>query len=123
MKVVLSNKSNLSNFPSRIVLSNNNKVGKVTFGKIAKTGTVLLTQLGDVNTTGQKEGDILVYRANTEAYHFVDTINNDKTFSNTVSVMQNLRVGGNVAFTNSTNTIVAYTHYNDSEDSIDTIFV
>lgn len=69
MQVVISNKSNLSSSPSRIVVSNNNKVGRVTFGKIAKLSAVGLEDLNNVVTTGQQDGDVLVYQANTNTYN------------------------------------------------------
>lgn len=68
MQVTISNKSKLD-FPNRITVSNVNKVGKVTFGKIAKLGSVALGQLNDVVTTGQQNGDVLVYQANNNTYN------------------------------------------------------
>lgn len=68
MQVTISNKSKI-NFPNRITVSNVNKVGKVTFGKIAKLGSVALGQLNDVVTTGQQNGDVLVYQANNNTYN------------------------------------------------------
>lgn len=91
MRVVISNKSDLSTAPSRIsisnnnkvgrvsfsadsktrvALSNNNRVGKVTFNKIARIeDTVGLVDLFDVVTAGQQDGDVLVYQANTTTYN------------------------------------------------------
>jgi hypothetical protein len=69
MQVIISNNSKLNTAPSAITVSNINKVGKVTFGKsIALVGDFNLGQLSDVNTTGQSEGDVLVYNANTTLY-------------------------------------------------------
>lgn len=52
----------------KVTVSNKNKVGRVTFGKIAKVSSVSLAQLGDVSTAGQATGDVLVYQANTSTY-------------------------------------------------------
>lgn len=43
--------------------------------------------------------------------------------SGSVQVSQDIKVAGNIAFINATNVVVAYTYYNDSSDSIDTVFV
>lgn len=69
MQVVVSNRSKLTKAPNRIVVQNINNVGRVTFGKIAKVGSVSLTELTDVVTTGQQDGDVLVYQANTSSYN------------------------------------------------------
>lgn len=53
----------------RVVVSNKNNVGRVTFGKVAKLGSVSLLDLSDVGTTGQQDGDVLVYQANTSTYN------------------------------------------------------
>lgn len=69
MQVVISNNSKLNTAPSAITVSNINKVGKVAFGKtVALVGDFNLGQLSDVNTTGQLDGDVLVYNANTTLY-------------------------------------------------------
>lgn len=52
----------------KITVSNKNKVGRVTFGKVAKVGAVSLSQINDINVSGQQDGDILVYQANTSTY-------------------------------------------------------
>lgn len=52
----------------KIVVSNRNNVGRVTFNKIAKVGSIQLGSLTDVNTSGQQNGDVLVYNANTNTY-------------------------------------------------------
>lgn len=52
----------------RVIVSNKNNVGRVTFGKIAKVGSVEFSQIGDVVTTGEQDGDVLVYQANTNTY-------------------------------------------------------
>ena len=62
MKVVLS-QNNL-----RVAIANKNNIGRVTFGGVAKIGSVNLTQLGDVTTTGQVDGDVLVYKSATNSY-------------------------------------------------------
>ncbi len=68
MQVVISNKSKLTSAPNRIVVSNNNNIGRVIFNKIANLGSVGLQQLNNVVTTGQQEGDVLVYQANNNTY-------------------------------------------------------
>lgn len=75
MQVVISNKSNLSNFPNRIVVTSNTKVGRVTFGKIAKVGSIGLQELYNVVVAGRQDGDVLVYQANTDTYN-IKTIPN-----------------------------------------------
>jgi hypothetical protein len=52
----------------KIVVSNRNNVGRVTFTKIAKVGAIQLASLTDVDTAGQQTGDVLVYNANTNTY-------------------------------------------------------
>lgn len=52
----------------RVVVNSNNKIGRVTFGKIAKSGTVRFADLGDVVTTGQTDGAVVQYQANTQQY-------------------------------------------------------
>jgi hypothetical protein len=69
MQVVISNKSKLSSSPSRITVSTVNNVGRATFGKIAKIGSVSLEQLSNVTAEGRKDGDVLVYQANTNTYN------------------------------------------------------
>lgn len=68
MQIVISNKSKIGS-PSKITIANDNKVGRVTFGKIAKIGSVSLNDLSDVVSTGQQDGDVLVYQANTSTYN------------------------------------------------------
>lgn len=68
MQIVISNKSKIGS-PSKITIANDNKVGRVTFGKIAKIGSVSLNDLSDVVSTGQQDGDVLVYQANTTTYN------------------------------------------------------
>ena len=55
----------------RVNLSKNNPISKINFSKFSKVqvGSVLLSQLGDVTTTGQKNGDVLVYNTNTSSYY------------------------------------------------------
>lgn len=62
MKVALS-QNNL-----RVAVANKNNIGRVTFGGVARIGTVNLTQLGDVSTAGQQDGDVLVYQSSTDSY-------------------------------------------------------
>lgn len=52
----------------KVVVSNRNNVGRVTFTKIAKVGAIQLGSLTDVNTSSQQDGDVLVYNANTNTY-------------------------------------------------------
>lgn len=68
MQVVISNRSKLNTSPSRIRISNENVVGRVTFGKIARVGSVGLEDLADVTIIGQADGDVLVYNSNTNNY-------------------------------------------------------
>lgn len=53
----------------RVVVTQNNTIGRVTFGKVARTGSISLTALSDVVATGQQDGDVLVYQANTSTYN------------------------------------------------------
>jgi hypothetical protein len=89
------------------------------------SGNVRISNTGVVTIgTGQVTGPMLA-----------NTLVGSKTFSNTINIGQDLSVGGNVqfsgnlqvsgniVFTNATNVVVAYTYYNDSADSIDTVFV
>jgi hypothetical protein len=69
MQLVISNKSKLTSAPNRIVVSNNNNIGRVIFSKITNlVGSIGLQQLNNVVTTGQQEGDVLVYQANNNTY-------------------------------------------------------
>jgi len=52
----------------QVVVSNKNKVGRVTFNKVARVSSVSLDQLNNVVTAGQQDGDILVYQSNTNNY-------------------------------------------------------
>lgn len=69
MQIVLNNKSKLGTTPNRITVTNVNRIGRVTFGKVAKLGALSLTEIDDVVTTGQQDGDVLVYQANTNTYN------------------------------------------------------
>lgn len=53
----------------KVVISNNNAIGKVNFSKIAK-GTTRLVDLIDVNTSSQVDGYVLAYDAATNTYIF-----------------------------------------------------
>ena len=53
----------------KVVVANRNNVGRVTFGKIAKIGSVSLENLSNVITDGKQDGDVLVYQANTNTYN------------------------------------------------------
>lgn len=68
MQVVISNKSKLTTSPSKITINNVNNVGRVVYGKIAKVSSVGLGDLSDVNTSGQANGDVLVYNSVTNTY-------------------------------------------------------
>ena len=53
----------------KVVISNNNQIGKVSFSKAARTITRLI-DLIDVNVTGQLDGYVLAYQASTNTYNF-----------------------------------------------------
>lgn len=69
MQVIISNKSNLSSSPNRITVRNVNNISKVTFGKVASVAAIGLENLNNVVTSGQQDGDVLVYQANTSTYN------------------------------------------------------
>jgi hypothetical protein len=73
MNIVISNKSKIG--LGRVKVTNNNPIAKVNFGKIAKItpGSILLSTLGDVNVTDQKNGDVLVYNSDTNSY-YIETL-------------------------------------------------
>jgi len=52
----------------KVTVSNKNNVGRVTFGKIAKVGSIQLSEISDVDLTIKQDGDVLVYQANTNTY-------------------------------------------------------
>lgn len=64
MRVVVGN----GNRANRINLANENRIGRVNFSRVAQLGSVSLGQLTDVVTTGQQEGDVLVYNSVTNTY-------------------------------------------------------
>lgn len=64
MRVIVSN----NNRPNRVSLNNTNRVGRVTFNKVAQINNMTLGNLTDVVTTGQQDGDVLVYNSNTNTY-------------------------------------------------------
>lgn len=64
MRVIVGN----NNLANRVSLSNKNRVGRVTFGKIAQLNIATLTQLSDVATTNQQPGDVLVYNSVSNTY-------------------------------------------------------
>lgn len=75
-KIALSNENkigqvNFKNAPSgaSVALSNVNKIGKVAFNKVSRAGSVFFDGLGTVVTTGQQDGDVLVFQANTNTYN------------------------------------------------------
>ena len=53
----------------KVVISNNNQIGKVSFSKAARTITRLI-DLIDVNVTEQLDGYVLAYQASTNTYIF-----------------------------------------------------
>lgn len=65
MQVVVSSKKRIG----RIAVTTNTDVGRVTFGKIAKVGSIGLEDIGNVITAGQQDGDVLVYQSNTSTYN------------------------------------------------------
>lgn len=52
----------------KVVVSSDSRIGRVTFNKVARTGSVKFTDLADVVSTGQTDGSVLVYNANTNIY-------------------------------------------------------
>jgi hypothetical protein len=52
----------------KVTVSNKNNIGRVTFGKIAKVGSIQLSEISDVDLTIKQDGDVLVYQANTNTY-------------------------------------------------------
>lgn len=53
----------------RVVVSNKNNIGRVTFNKVARAASINLSELSDVVTAGKQDGDVLVYQANTNTYN------------------------------------------------------
>lgn len=64
MQIVLKNRTGAS---STIKVENKNNIGRVTFSRIARISGKL-RDLTDVSIAGQKDGDVLVYNANTNNY-------------------------------------------------------
>lgn len=64
MKVTLSNNSKL-----KIAVANKNDIAQVNFSKAARTITRII-DLVDVDVTGQLDGYVLAYQANTNTYIF-----------------------------------------------------
>lgn len=64
MRVIVGN----GNRASRVTLANENRIGRVNFSRVAQLGSVALAQLTDVVTSGQQEGDVLVYNSVTNTY-------------------------------------------------------
>ena len=54
----------------RIKVSNDNNIGKITFGKISKVENLRLTNMSDVDTSQQQDGFALVYDQPTNKYSF-----------------------------------------------------
>lgn len=69
MKVVV-----VKNDQMEVVVTNKNQIGKVNFSKVAKNITSL-ADLVDVDITGQQNGYVLAYQANTNSYIFTSTTN------------------------------------------------
>jgi hypothetical protein len=66
MKVVLSNKSKVG--LGKVVVDTHNKIAKVNFTKAPVAGPLGLGDLNNVNVSGQRNGDVLVFNANTNSY-------------------------------------------------------
>jgi hypothetical protein len=64
MRVIVNN----NNLPNRVNLTNTNRIGRVTFNKVAQFNNMSLSNLTDVVTAGQQDGDVLVYNSNTNTY-------------------------------------------------------
>jgi len=54
----------------KITVKNQNDVGKVVFGKIAKVEDLRLTNMSDVDISQQQDGYVLVYDQPTNKYSF-----------------------------------------------------
>lgn len=63
MQITLKN-----NTGKKVTVTNNNQVGKVTFGKITRFANINLDDLNDVIATSPQEGQVLVYDANVGSY-------------------------------------------------------
>ena len=53
----------------KVVITNNNPIGKVNFSKVSK-GTTRIVDLLDVSVVGQLDGYVLAYQASTNSYIF-----------------------------------------------------
>ena len=67
MKVIISNQSKIGN-PSEVKVTNNNNVGRVTFGKVVRPAEVAIGLAVDLNKNGSVDGSVITYLANTDTY-------------------------------------------------------
>ena len=115
--------------PAQITLTTNNS-SKVTLSQAAIPGIIrdayaqanaayaeanLKLNIAGGNITGSLNiaGNLI---GNVSSFNSVNVSGN-------VYISKDLRVNGNIAFINATNSVVAYTYYNSSSNSIDTVFV
>lgn len=54
----------------KITVKNQNDVGKIVFGKISKVEDLRITNMSDVDTSGQQDGYVLVYNSSQNNYKF-----------------------------------------------------
>lgn len=71
MKVIISNQSKIGN-PSEVRVTNNNNVGRVTFGKVVRTDTYIGQAL-DLDKNGSIDGSVITYDANTDSFILLPT--------------------------------------------------
>jgi hypothetical protein len=66
MKITLRQEGDVG----KITVKQDNSIGKVTFGKISKVEDLRITNMSDVDTTGQQDGYVLVYNSSQNNYEF-----------------------------------------------------
>jgi len=54
----------------KITVRQDNSIGKITFGKISKVEDLRITNMSDVDISGQQDGYVLVYNAAQNNYVF-----------------------------------------------------
>jgi|LakMenEpi03Aug12_release.lakeMendotaPanAssembly.Ray.scaffolds.fasta_scaffold5553750_1 hypothetical protein len=54
----------------KITVRQDNSIGKITFGKISKVEDLRITNMSDVDISGQQDGYVLVYNAAQNNYAF-----------------------------------------------------
>jgi len=54
----------------KITVRQDNNIGRVTFGKISKVEDLRITNMSDVDISGQQDGYVLVYDQPTNKYTF-----------------------------------------------------